>query len=119
MTISEIRRENLRELLLEYKTIVALSEVTGVDQNYISQILSQSPTKTGKPRAMGNSVARRLEKGVGKPEGWMDIDHQNIVVEIQYPSLSLDESELLRLYRASSVIKRRAIISVARIQEAQ
>lgn len=32
-------------------------------------------SKTGKPRGMRKSTARRIEEAAGKPAGWLDIDH--------------------------------------------
>lgn len=76
-TISQIRRENL-ELLIEgtiSKTARELSERCEVSAAYLSQIKGEhKETKTGKPKTMGDDIARRLEAGMGKPEGWMDQD---------------------------------------------
>ena len=39
----------------------------------LSQIKNMSPHhKTGKPRSMGDDLAREIELKLGKPEGWMD-----------------------------------------------
>lgn len=39
----------------------------------LSQIKNQSPHhKTGKPRSMGEDLAREIEMKLSKPEGWMD-----------------------------------------------
>lgn len=78
----EIRVGNLRILIKEFKTIVGVSDKTGISPAYLSQILNA--TKTGKnqaPRAMGEVTARKLEKACGKPEGWMDLPHDTMIGE--------------------------------------
>ena len=33
------------------------------------------PTRKGTPRGLGDELAERLERGMEKPEGWMDEAH--------------------------------------------
>lgn len=71
--ISQTRLENLEILIDEAGSVTALAERCGYAKpNYIYQIRNQSAVQNGKPKNIGNAMARRLEEGMGKPEGWMD-----------------------------------------------
>lgn len=73
--VTEIRLNNLERLVSEAGTADALAERAGVSPVYLSQIRSRAiDVKTGKPRNLGNVAARKLEVGMGKPQGWMDRD---------------------------------------------
>jgi transcriptional regulator with XRE-family HTH domain len=74
--INTIRRENLLRLLKEAGTQERLAERCEVSHIYLNQIKNMRPDPTtGKIRNVGNQLARKLEKGMGKPQGWMDTDH--------------------------------------------
>lgn len=93
MENKEVRRQNLLILIDEChpSTKVAMSEKTGIPQQYISQIVNRSPGSNGKPRGMGNKTARTLEEKCGKPTGWMDTLHR--------PE-DADKNELISIYDA-------------------
>lgn len=74
-TIAETRRQRLSILLTEHKSLAELNERLGLARTdaTLSQIKNQSAHhKTGKPRAMGDDLARRIELTLGLEEGWMD-----------------------------------------------
>lgn len=74
-TIAETRRQRLQMLLDQYKTLANLNERIGLARTdaTLSQIKNQSAHhKTGKPRAMGDDLARKIEEAMGLPCGWMD-----------------------------------------------
>lgn len=76
-TVEEVRRLRLAQLLNEFRTYAELNSRLGNTSrdSTLSQIASESiGSKTGKPKAMGSPMARRLEKACDKPEGWMDRD---------------------------------------------
>ncbi|WP_169295682.1 S24 family peptidase [Advenella sp. EE-W14] len=80
---NQIRLENLHRLINEAGTQEHLSDVSGVSRIYLNQIKQQRPDPTtGKTRNIGDSLARKLEKGMGKPVGWMDQDHSETVETI-------------------------------------
>lgn len=114
MTRNDIRLTNLRILVGEYLTIAAVAEASGTSEKYLSQILNASPLPSGKPRQVGNNLARRLEEGCLKPVGWMDTDHRQSIA-LPGPSITPAEAELIRLYRCASTAKRRAMMAVARL----
>ncbi|MFQ5509522.1 MAG: hypothetical protein ACE5FN_09335 [Leptospirillia bacterium] len=68
MDIREIRRLNARRLIKEAGGQKALADRAGVSAAYISQVLSARVN-----RNIGHSLARRLERGMGKQYGWMDV----------------------------------------------
>lgn len=74
-TIAETRRQRLQMLIDEFGSVAELNdrlERPRTDAT-LTQIKNQSPHhKTGRPRAMGDDIARALETRLGKPEGWMD-----------------------------------------------
>lgn len=70
MENKEIRRRNLEVLVGEAPNhlLKEVAQKAGVNELYLSQI------RSAKTRAdMGDNVARKLERGHGKPVGWMDI----------------------------------------------
>jgi hypothetical protein len=74
-TIAETRRQRLTMLLAKHKSLAELNDRLGLARTdaTLSQIKNQSAHhKTGKPRAMGDELARRIEGALDLPEGWMD-----------------------------------------------
>lgn len=79
---SEIRLANLRILIREAGTAAALAERTETNAAYLSQLRIGTKTPRGtKTRAMGDELARKLEAGMGKPRGWMDHLHPELMEE--------------------------------------
>lgn len=73
---SEIRRENLEIAIKRVGNAAKLAALASASAAYFSQIKGSAPeSKTGKPKAMGDDVARRIEAAIGEPEGWMDVEH--------------------------------------------
>lgn len=71
MDAKEIRLRNLRRLIEEAGGQRRLAIRARVNPAYLSQILSERTR-----RSMGDVVARRLEQGMGKSHGWMDVVHE-------------------------------------------
>jgi len=74
-TSKELRTENLRALVAEFKTADEVAKRAGTAPMYLSQILNGSKSSTGTPRGVGDALARKLENGCGKEIGWMDRPH--------------------------------------------
>lgn len=73
ISIREIRRNNLQRLVERHDTMKNLNEVLDRKDNLLTQILNQSMnTATGKPKAMGDRLARDIEKKLNLGFGWMD-----------------------------------------------
>lgn len=86
-TISEIRLDNLRLLIEEFGTQDNVAEKSGASPVYLSQIKNETPDmKTGRPRQMGDRMARKLELGCDKPIGWMDKTHEDAREIVTYPT---------------------------------
>ena len=88
-TIDEIRRENL-ELAIHRLggKAVALANAAGIASAYISQIRTRAPdSKSGKPKALGDEAARKIEAALGEPTGWMDSPHTGKADAAPQPSL--------------------------------
>lgn len=93
-TNDEIRRENLNIAIARVKTAAALAEKARTSPAYLSQVKNAQPdSKTGVPKHMGDDVARRIEKAIGEPEGWIDTDHTPLDVNsmISAPKASVIE----------------------------
>jgi hypothetical protein len=75
MLNEEIRLNNLKLLVKEAGSIVSVSNKCDTSSAYLSQILNGVPSSTGQPRGVGNKLAKKLEDGMNKKRGWIDIDH--------------------------------------------
>lgn len=75
-TIAETRRTRLDMLVKRHgDSLAKLNEVLGLDRTdaTLSQIRTQAKhSKTGKPRSMGDDLARRIEDTLLLERGWMD-----------------------------------------------
>lgn len=76
MTIDYVRRSNLAALARESGSIRRFAEKIGKDPSQISQWINAAPdSRTGRPRGIRSTTCRDIERLIGKPEGWMDVDH--------------------------------------------
>ena len=73
--LETIRLENLERLIFEAGSAVKLAQLVGTNSSYLSQVRNRLPTQKGTPRTVGRELATKLERGMGKPEGWMDEPH--------------------------------------------
>lgn len=75
-TIGQIRRENLLLLLESHGSLANINEKLDLPRTdaTLSQIKNQSTTSRGKPKMMGETIARRIEAALTLPAGWMDND---------------------------------------------
>lgn len=99
-TTQDIRRANLRLLVTEVAQDIGtergaaaeLARRTAVPAPMISQLLGQRLHQGGKVRAMGDDTARKLERGMNLPKGWMDVAHDSAMTE--------GDKETLRMLQA-------------------
>jgi len=73
----QVRLQNLELLIAEAGSAAKLARLVGTNSSYISQVRHQMPTKKGTPRGLGDDLAEKLERGMAKPEGWMDEAHED------------------------------------------
>lgn len=75
-TVYETRIERLNLLVKKHgDSLAVLNDALGLvrTDSTLSQIRTKAPnSKTGKPRGMGDVLARKIEEKLGLPEGWMD-----------------------------------------------
>lgn len=78
--MAETRRQRLALLVKSHgNSLAQLNEALGLDRTdaTLSQIRTQAPhSKTGKPRVMGDELARRIEERLKLEAGWMDTPPQ-------------------------------------------
>lgn len=108
-TVAETRRANLTLLLKEVGEgrgdAARLARLTGVKAPTISQLRRLTRYPNGVERMMGDDIARKLEKGMGKSVGWMDHPHDE--------TKSHDEAEFLRAYRLLTIEQREHLAATA------
>lgn len=112
-TIEEIRRIRLKMLVKEAGSAAALNRAAERNErdSTISQILNQAAGTSGKPKELGSSMARDLEKAMGKPRGWMDNDPDLVAAQWPFKEITPDQYELLsNIERAK--IEERALIMI-------
>jgi SOS-response transcriptional repressor LexA len=85
----QIRLQNLEQLIAEAGSAVKLARLVGTNSSYLSQLRNRMPTKKGTPRGIGDDLAVKLERGMGKPVGWMDEPHEE-TTQRQPPSTPED-----------------------------
>jgi SOS-response transcriptional repressor LexA len=71
-----VRLSNLELLVAEAGSAVALARRASTSESYLSQIRNQLTTPKGTPRGVGDDLAAKLERAMGKPDGWMDEPHR-------------------------------------------
>ena len=118
-TISEIRLDNLKLILNEADIRQAeLCRRCDIPPSYLTQIIKRTKSHRGRPRGMGDDMARKIERGMGKPEGWMDERHEPFTVNEGAPEYSArqdyddEDRELVKLARESGLT--RVFIDLAR-----
>lgn len=75
-TVYEHRRDNLQALIDEVGSAEQVANMVDSSAVYLSQIRTMAKDKkTGRPRTMGDKMARRLEASCGRASGWMDQAH--------------------------------------------
>jgi hypothetical protein len=98
-TNDEIRRENLAIAVARMGKATTLATKAGVASAYLSQLKAKTKEqKTGTPKAMGDDVARKIEKAIGEMPGWMDMDHSGVSLPDQSAKDLQNISELISLY---------------------
>lgn len=71
--INEIRRDNLLILIKEAGGTLKLAEAYGCTEAAIKTMLNAyKDSKSGTPKGIGPSSARKLEECMGKERGWLD-----------------------------------------------
>lgn len=75
--VKQTRLENFETLIQEAGGVAELARRCGYAKPaYLYQVRSQKPKPNGSVLQIGRRVAATLEKGMGKPAGWMDKKHR-------------------------------------------
>ncbi|MDB5822213.1 MAG: putative phage repressor [Herminiimonas sp.] len=118
-TNDEIRRENLAIAVGRMGKATTLATKAGVAPAYLSQLKAKTKEqKTGTPKAMGDDVARRIEKAIGELPGWMDTDHSERGSADQVSVDLQNISELISLYsRVPPELRHRVYVAARGVVE--
>jgi phage repressor protein C with HTH and peptisase S24 domain len=73
LDIKSIRRQNLVALLERFETAAGFAKAVGTSAAYVSQILSEKVQAE-----IGDALARKIEKALDLPHGWMDVLHGEV-----------------------------------------
>jgi hypothetical protein len=110
-TIQDIRRHNLGLLIKAIEeehgargAAAMLSRLSGVPTSQISQFQRAVLHTNGVPRTLGDRQARKIERGLNKFEGWMDVERGNVQ--------TVQEAELIDLFRACGVDQREVVVAM-------
>ncbi|MEX3555196.1 MAG: S24 family peptidase [Burkholderia gladioli] len=94
-TIDEIRLGNLSLAIERLGSARKLAEAARVSDAYLSQIKNRlTSTSSGKPKVMGDEVARKIEVALNEPVGWMDTD-RTIQAKLTDPKWSGEVREVV------------------------
>lgn len=76
-SVEQLRKINMEGLIAQAGTIRRLNLLMGrkVQDSVFSQIRNGNLMGNGRPRVLGTDLARKMEKRLGLPIGWMDLVH--------------------------------------------
>ena len=74
---AEIRHQNLETLIQEAGSARQLAQRAGTSSSYLSQLRSRKGSQAKRRRGIGDRLADRLERGMGKAPGWLDQSHDD------------------------------------------
>ncbi|XYJ11795.1 S24 family peptidase [Telluria sp. B2] len=110
-TSKELRLQNLRALVAEFKTAEAVAQMADTNAMYLSQILNGAKSSAGNARGVGDKLARKLEQGCGKEVGWMDRPHDAAVLAESIPgampvrAISSDDPSLTQIRKVKLYVQ--------------
>jgi plasmid maintenance system antidote protein VapI len=87
-TVKEIRLENARSLMTDGPAEFARRIDSSTQQ--VNQVMGPAPT-----RNIGDKLARRIESAFGRPEGWLDVQHNSVQNDV--PKTSQPDALIKRL----------------------
>jgi hypothetical protein len=99
MTREELRRENARKLASGKGGKADFARLVSMEPSQVSQLIGPNPKKN-----IGNSIARRIERAYGLPEGWLDVEHPDTAMRDDeeepavVPSTKAEEAQDARAY---------------------
>lgn len=110
MDVKEIRRYKLKRLVSEFRTKKEAAEALGLEYQVLYQLTTDTKRSTGKPFNMGDELARKVEKRLKKPKGWMDsLDEEMTHIDSQ---TMLDAASLKELDESDQTTVRALIQSL-------
>lgn len=74
--LNQIRKHNGLTLLKAFPTRTEFVQACKLNPSQVGQLFGENASAP-----IGNTLARRIEKACGKPEFWMDSDHDSLLGE--------------------------------------
>lgn len=68
----------MRKLVAEAGSVAEVARRSGKQDSQLNAVLNGVKSENGTPRGIGHKMAADLEKGMRKPEGWMDSAHTGL-----------------------------------------
>ncbi len=100
-TVDDIRRDNLAIASKRAGSSTALAKKAGVSAVYLSRLKNRAvETRTGRVKAMGSQVARKIEAAIGEPVGWLDTDHSMTAITKTANDDKILPNEVTALFQA-------------------
>lgn len=103
-TIEEIRRQNLKLLIVKYGGNASMSEKIGKSAAQVSQWSNASrDSLSGRPRSISSDACREIEGVLGLEVGWLDNDHESAcgftdaAIGLMNDFMRLDSAEQTRI----------------------
>lgn len=92
---------------------VRLAEALDRQSSTVSRYWSKTP---GNRRTVNKVTARKIEEIIGKPSGWMDVQHASFDEDLDsvVTESDTDEKKLLRLYKAADTRGKDTILTLAK-----
>jgi len=109
-TNDEVRRLNLELAIGKVGTAAQLAALASTAPAYLSQIKNKAlDSKTGRPKGMGDDLARKIEAALGVGPGWMDTPHPEHWGEATVPNLLTPTARLANEVEDAPAISSRAL----------
>jgi hypothetical protein len=104
-TVSDVRRENARQLARECGGLSAFAKRIGRADPYVSQLIGVTPQ-----RGIGHAMAKHIEEAFGKPPGWLDAIHDDAAIALSETTIAF-----ARWYQSLAPDERTKLLQVAPI----
>jgi len=90
--VHTIRIKNTLTLIAAFPTKRVFATKVGIAPAQVNQLTGRNPTNN-----IGDVIARRIEKACGKPEYWLDTDHEKTLGKVESQQIEIHVEATLML----------------------